>query len=281
MGAKNASGGANADRARENQRRSRARKREYIASLEERLRRYHEAGVKANIGLQEAAQRVLNENRDLRKLLNELGLRDQDIQAKLEMLRRTDGGAPCAELARSKSCACAVDSSKPESADSFEGLLTDEVETGTSSLHGAGYPDQTGAIPAPPDADFLWDLASETNSSCTAPSPPALLPHKYTTPLSEMDLCCSLFLPRATAPSGIDGDPFLPQSVPDKSLSTPCTVAYTVLTTLNARIHQQQDMLLITLELLNGLRDAPEGDPEGCRVDNDVLIPVMGKLLAG
>lgn len=46
MGAKNASGGANADRARENQRRSRARKREYIASLEERLRRYHEAGVK-------------------------------------------------------------------------------------------------------------------------------------------------------------------------------------------------------------------------------------------
>jgi len=34
------------------------------------------------------------------------------------------------------------------------------------------------------------------------------------------------------------------------------------------------------LELLNGFRAAPEGDPEGCRVDNNVLILVMGKLLA-
>jgi len=41
--AKNAS---EAERVRENQRRSRARKREYVASLEDRLHRCHEAGVK-------------------------------------------------------------------------------------------------------------------------------------------------------------------------------------------------------------------------------------------
>ena len=43
---KNGSGSANADRVRENQRRCRARKREYISSLEDRLRRCNEAGVK-------------------------------------------------------------------------------------------------------------------------------------------------------------------------------------------------------------------------------------------
>lgn len=74
-------------RIRENQRRSRARKREYLEDLEGCWKRSQELGVQANVELQKAAQKVIEENIILRKILAELGLGTADIDKRLQELR--------------------------------------------------------------------------------------------------------------------------------------------------------------------------------------------------
>jgi hypothetical protein len=67
-------------RIRENQRRSRARRKDYILDLETRLRQCEARGVTATAEIQEAARRVLVENRLLRKLLDTCGFGGNEIQ---------------------------------------------------------------------------------------------------------------------------------------------------------------------------------------------------------
>ncbi len=63
-----------AQRNRENQRRSRARRKDYIQELEQRLRQYEIAGVKATAEVQAAARKVSEENTSLRSLLGICGV---------------------------------------------------------------------------------------------------------------------------------------------------------------------------------------------------------------
>ncbi|KDQ31744.1 hypothetical protein PLEOSDRAFT_1100274 [Pleurotus ostreatus PC15] len=73
-------------RVRENQRRCRTRKKEYIASLEARLRELEQKGAQASITLQQQARRVLAENRSLRSLLTEsFHMSTEDIDAYLRV----------------------------------------------------------------------------------------------------------------------------------------------------------------------------------------------------
>ncbi|KAM4056719.1 hypothetical protein HRG_003587 [Hirsutella rhossiliensis] len=69
----------NLARIRDNQRRSRARRREYVHELEQRLRVYELQGVEASTEVQMAARRVAEENRQLRELLNRHGVCDDHI----------------------------------------------------------------------------------------------------------------------------------------------------------------------------------------------------------
>ena len=248
--------------------------------------------VQANVALQEAAQKVVNENRDLRKLLHQQGLSDHDIQTSLLMLRTSStGGGTGARVEPAKTWnesrvvpQPAPDPSQTTSEYDFTSFLVD-----ATAPHGGGYPDPFRTVFSPPNVDSLQNLASAFDSPAM-PSPalqtvttdPSPLSSESSSPPTEMDICCSSFLPPYTTVPTTRSEGALSTDVAgDKSSSTPCTVAYALLTALNSRRHQQQDMLLITLELLNGFRVAPEGDPEGCRVDNNVLIPVMDKLLAG
>jgi hypothetical protein len=75
-------------RIRENQRRSRARRKEYIQELEMRLQRYDRLGVQATTEVQAAARRVAEQNAALRSFLNELGKSDSEIE---EYLCRSSG----------------------------------------------------------------------------------------------------------------------------------------------------------------------------------------------
>ncbi|KAF4126842.1 hypothetical protein GMORB2_0579 [Geosmithia morbida] len=70
---------ANLARIRDNQRRSRARKREYLQELEHRLRVCELQGIEASTEVQVAARRVAEENRHLRGLLNRQGIGDDYI----------------------------------------------------------------------------------------------------------------------------------------------------------------------------------------------------------
>ena len=168
-----------------------------------------------------------------------------------------------------------------------ESYLVYDVWPGMETSPHGGYYDPLDAVFSPPTGiGSLQNIASESDHpTIRSPALQAILhspPLSSPSPPSEMDICCSSFLPPYTTILSAPYDNALPTNVTaDKSTSTPCTVAYALLTALNSRRHQQQDMFLITLELLNGFRIAPEGDPEGCRVDNNILVPVMGKLLAG
>lgn len=76
-------------RIRDNQRRSRARKREYIEDLEGRWKKCQDLGVQANVELQKAAQKVIEENILLRKILGELGLETAHVDKRVQELKVT------------------------------------------------------------------------------------------------------------------------------------------------------------------------------------------------
>jgi hypothetical protein len=75
---------ANLARIRDNQRRSRARRKEYLQELEARLRQCELQGIEASAEIQLAARRVADENRKLRMLLNQNGVGDDNIEAYLQ-----------------------------------------------------------------------------------------------------------------------------------------------------------------------------------------------------
>ncbi|KAL2208757.1 hypothetical protein CC79DRAFT_1366965 [Sarocladium strictum] len=66
-------------RVRENQRRSRARRREYVTDLENRLRQCELLGIEASAEVALGARRVTEENRQLRELLHAHGVDDRHI----------------------------------------------------------------------------------------------------------------------------------------------------------------------------------------------------------
>lgn len=76
---------ANLARIRDNQRRSRARRKDYLQELEAKFRTCEAAGAEASAEIQSAARRVLDENKRLRLLLKDRGLTDAEI----------DGTSPC------------------------------------------------------------------------------------------------------------------------------------------------------------------------------------------
>lgn len=69
----------NLERVRDNQRRSRARRREHLLELEHRIRAYELQGIEASSEVQHAARRVAEENRMLRALLNRHGINDDYV----------------------------------------------------------------------------------------------------------------------------------------------------------------------------------------------------------
>ncbi|KXL43590.1 hypothetical protein M433DRAFT_69513, partial [Acidomyces richmondensis BFW] len=64
---------ANLARIRDNQRRSRARRKEYLQELESKYRQCEQLGVEASAEIQAAAKKVVEENRRLRALLKQQG----------------------------------------------------------------------------------------------------------------------------------------------------------------------------------------------------------------
>ncbi|KAK1635183.1 hypothetical protein BDP81DRAFT_482240 [Colletotrichum phormii] len=68
------------NRIRDNQRRSRARKKEYVQEIEQRLRQRQLQGVEASAEVQQAARRVADENHKLRQLLQHVGYGDEVVE---------------------------------------------------------------------------------------------------------------------------------------------------------------------------------------------------------
>ena len=71
-------------RVRDNQRRSRARRKEYIQELEQRLQQFETFGVEATREVQMAGRRVAAENAALRSLLRHRGVTDEEVREYME-----------------------------------------------------------------------------------------------------------------------------------------------------------------------------------------------------
>ncbi|KAI1876969.1 uncharacterized protein JN550_001041 [Neoarthrinium moseri] len=80
---------ASLDRIRDNQRRSRLERRQHVQRLQQKVAQYEAEGVKASIEMQRAGRMALEENRMLRCILNEQGISDGDITARLNLLRKS------------------------------------------------------------------------------------------------------------------------------------------------------------------------------------------------
>ncbi|TQV90615.1 hypothetical protein IF1G_10767 [Cordyceps javanica] len=74
-----------AERIRENQRRSRARRKEFVEAMQRRLDEYEKQGVEATLQMQQAARTVAIENSRLRLLLARRGVTDQEVDKFLAM----------------------------------------------------------------------------------------------------------------------------------------------------------------------------------------------------
>ena len=77
-------------RVRDNQRRSRARHKEYILELEERVRRFERLGVEATREVQAAGRKVAAENTLLRSLLRHYGFTENNVGEYLKSKTRLD-----------------------------------------------------------------------------------------------------------------------------------------------------------------------------------------------
>ncbi|KAK6527539.1 hypothetical protein TWF694_004522 [Orbilia ellipsospora] len=71
-------------RIRDNKRRYRARKKEYVEEIERKLQDYQQQGIQASREIQVAALRVVEENTRLKELLRHVGVDDCTIQAWLQ-----------------------------------------------------------------------------------------------------------------------------------------------------------------------------------------------------
>ncbi|PQE03779.1 bzip transcription factor protein [Rutstroemia sp. NJR-2017a BBW] len=87
----------NLARIRDNQRRSRARRKEHLQELEARLRQCELQGVEASSEIQMAARRVADENKKLRSLLAQHGIADDMVDTHLQSSASTDNmiARPC------------------------------------------------------------------------------------------------------------------------------------------------------------------------------------------
>lgn len=82
---------ANLARIRDNQRRSRARRKGYLQELEARLRQCELQGIEASAEIQLAARKVANENKRLRSLLAQHGVGDDTVEAYIHTDERVAG----------------------------------------------------------------------------------------------------------------------------------------------------------------------------------------------
>ncbi|MCJ1420110.1 hypothetical protein MMC32_006467 [Xylographa parallela] len=90
---------SNLARIRDNQRRSRARRKEHLQDTEKRLRQLEREGVEVSTDIQKAARRVVEENIRLRSLLRLHGVTDVEIDEHLRgSVNSTQENAPVTQL---------------------------------------------------------------------------------------------------------------------------------------------------------------------------------------
>ncbi|KAL9118391.1 MAG: hypothetical protein Q9187_005067 [Circinaria calcarea] len=247
------------NRIRDNQRRSRARRKEYLQAAKQRLQDFERAGVTASTEIQAAARKVVEENLLLRSLLRRHGVTDVEIS---EHLRNGSEGArrggPASggtlETLRAESPVSASEKSLERSTRvqaSFEGQTSSTV----TALQQEPRPQ-----PALPTVTLPIGMSSITSSD-GQPSPSQIESYENARPNQMYDITEDIVaLPDELDPTSAVNRPSLPQV----DNTTSCVLAATILTGMGCAKTIEE----VTAEL----GCSAEAD---CRVDNTTLFSIM------
>lgn len=262
------------ERIRDNQRRSRARRQEYLADLERRLRESHATNREAELQ-RIALINLQRENVCLRKLLNAAGVADDVVDVFVRQHTKGAGesaGPSMRELRPKYQMPTEVEQhpamSAPD-ASTLNGLLTRQSSGST--------PGAQAITPTFPGFDPLQSMSVESAVAAASaesyhdfsPSPdlswdfdPALF---ASTSTDEQDgsFCCGTFLVRAQG------------AVPeDDRNSILCSVAKDLLDQYQI---PPQEMNTIKLRLATGF-SKPTAPGKGCRINNNLLFSILNEV---
>ncbi|CAI7643410.1 hypothetical protein PCG10_007728 [Penicillium crustosum] len=232
-------------RVRENQRKSRARKQEYVNELEQRLAVCKEQAHQKDIEHRLATQKVEAENRHLKALLGSLGVSSASVQ---QYLQEADTGANT----NRKVAIPAIQRVEGENA-----LSQPRWDTRRSNL--------SMAVPRVYKKESeTTDLPMAVNSTCAStvvqPTDP---PSKQTQQEEDPALC------------GCRSDRYDPEMVSDEDVlnSTLCAIAEEMINQYNTK---GIDVDEIRRKIWSGFRAGANGT--GCRVQNHILFQVLDDI---
>ncbi|KAH7384943.1 hypothetical protein BKA64DRAFT_153787 [Cadophora sp. MPI-SDFR-AT-0126] len=262
-----ASATANLIRVRNNQRRSRARRREYVAELERKIHECEAGGVPTRSRvLEDMVRRLQDENKKLRDLLQQAGVEQDTVE---RHLKESGGIMPqqnVGEVATSAGLQLPAwtpvvsDAGVPEGTDLLQ-AATAPLPDFTDEMLAKSFLNLPGDDIPGEDLELVFDTTQEApafdypgmplepspSAMCTAPS--ASIPTE-----PPMFFCSQSSLPST---SQCDTG------------TTLCSEAYEML-----RQHNKKgiDMIEIGIRLWNGFT---KGDERGCKVDNKLLFSVL------
>lgn len=228
---------------RENQRKSRARKQEYIRELEERLAACQKQAQHKDIDQRLAIQRVEAENRHLKKLLVSLGISADLVQ---QYLQAADQDAAVARKVAIPALQRPTETASASSS-SNSGARSSCTPSSASSEQA------TGAQHSP-----------VADSTCTSTCTSAEQQSPQQTESTDPPLCC---------PIDKVGLATLPPNDIDIPNTTLCAIAEELISQYNTRGADTEE---IRRRLWAGFRKGKSGD--GCRVQNQVLFQVLDEI---
>lgn len=199
---------ANLARIRDNQRRSRARRKEYLQELEARLRQCELQGIEASAEIQMAARRVADENKKLRGLLAQHGIGDDSVEAYLQSSPTTD--SVMQGQYGSSSTAVQV----------LEQLLQarkpccSEGNTGAPTNSGMGIAGSRDSSASQSTVQSLWDPIHPPKRSGQSTGKAASSAHQFMTPSSSGSRASNAGLSHASNHSAAQYQRLTPVSLP-------------------------------------------------------------------
>ncbi|CZR58465.1 uncharacterized protein PAC_08357 [Phialocephala subalpina] len=256
-------------RVRDNQRRCRARRRAYIQELEAKLQDCETIGIEPDVKTyRSTVEKLKDENRRLRELLDQVGVSGRDVRAYLgeDVI---DGANELVISHENESIALSgyetthllPDDEKTSAPPNFNDFLSTPFSNLSDDFLQFDPPQ---SVPLPDLSSTLptIDGVDSTNQDLHPPIPSTAQLSESTEISNDWSLPPFCFVP---------GDLESVESPQKECDTTLCTVAYDMIRQQNNR---GVDMIEIGIRLWNGFVKG-EKDDEGCKVKNDLLFSVL------
>ncbi|KAI1304449.1 hypothetical protein F5Y03DRAFT_357323 [Xylaria venustula] len=265
---------AELERTRNNQRRSRARRKEYITELEEKIRRYETLATQ-NVP-DETIHSVIRENIALKRLLHSMGLGDDFVTSymtaskmAIEMSKNTTGSELHPRLDNENRCGTRQCSTSKT-------VLEDTVNSLAMGLQALDPP---AAVLSFNPADSAVSVPQgQTTPYQFLESTPLEDPLEFSSYMNNAATTLKLSELSVDPPNTAqmyDLQVFVEDAERVKEDTTLCSVAFSLIMLINRKDY---DAANLDLKLRAGYRYG-QGTVETCRIDNSILLRVLTEIM--